>query len=124
MQDQPTIIFVYNANSGKWNLYMDILHKIVSPKTYPCSLCAITHGVFSIHEEWAEFKKDYPIPMRFLHKDEWEQEFDRKDELPAVFLQQNGEISTWIDAKTMDEYTLQDLKDQMMVRLPELGMVV
>jgi len=36
------LIFVYNANGGLVNSWLDTAHKIVSPSTYSCSLCAIT----------------------------------------------------------------------------------
>lgn len=33
---QPSLIFVYNANSGMWNTMLDTIHKTVSPETYQC----------------------------------------------------------------------------------------
>jgi hypothetical protein len=95
------LIFVYNANSGRWNGYIDILHKIFSPKTYPCSLCATTHGIFKIREEWAQFIKNPPVPMRFLHKNE---------ELPAVFLAEGKDLSVWISCSELNVLGLQELK--------------
>ncbi len=83
---QSKLIFVYNANSGKLNAYLDMLHKIVSPATYPCKLCDITYGISKIRPEWKEFKENYSIPMEFLHKDEWEQAYPGMEEqLPAIF---------------------------------------
>jgi len=38
------LIFVYNADSGLLNAMKDWAHKIVSPETYPCSLCALTYN--------------------------------------------------------------------------------
>ena len=37
-----TLIFIYNANGGIFSAMADAAHKLVSPETYPCSLCAIT----------------------------------------------------------------------------------
>ena len=111
MNQASELIFVYNADSGKWNGYLDIAHKIFSPGTYPCNLCAITYGTFSIKEDWAAFKKTLSIPTTFLHKDEWEQQYDFKAQLPAVFLRKEGEISVWIDAQTMDNLDLEGLKN-------------
>lgn len=104
------LIFVYNANSGAWAGYMDIMHKLLSPQTYECNLCAITHDTFSINKDWAEFKEIIPIEMSFLHKDEWEEQYQRKDELPAIFIEQNGKISVWIDVPTMNRLDLSELK--------------
>lgn len=111
MNMNSTFIFVYNADSGLWNGYLDILHKVFSPKTYPCHLCDITYGTFSMREEWAEFIAKLPIDVRFLHKDEWEQEFQRKDDLPALFLEEEGQISTLLEKGPMDQMTLGQLKD-------------
>jgi hypothetical protein len=41
-----SLLFVYNADSGVFNLVTDIAHKIFSPQTYACQLCCITHGNF------------------------------------------------------------------------------
>ena len=115
------LIFVYNADSGKWNGYMDIMHKIFLPKTYPCSLCAITHGTFSIRESWKEFIDNSPVTMHFLHRDEWEEQYNRKGEqLPAVFLKEAEAISTWLDAPTLNSYSLEDLQNHIKNNLPEL----
>jgi hypothetical protein len=55
--------------------------------------------------------------MLFLHKDEWEQQYDRKDELPAVLLETNGEISIWIDVATMNRLDLSELKGLIVEKL-------
>ncbi|WP_232221892.1 hypothetical protein [Methanococcoides burtonii] len=46
-----TLIFVYNADSGLINEMKDYVHKIVSPSTYECNLCAITYGNTGIKNE-------------------------------------------------------------------------
>ncbi len=110
MNANKKLIFVYNANSGKWNSYMDIMHKILSPQTYECNLCAITYDTFSINKDWAAFKEKIPVEMSFLHKDEWEEQYNRKDELPAIFLKEKEEVSVWIDPQTMNKINLEELK--------------
>ncbi|MBK6264102.1 hypothetical protein JKA74_03555 [Marivirga sp. S37H4] len=111
MTKDQQLIFVYNANSGKWNGYMDIMHKILSPQTYACNLCAITYDTFSINKDWAAFKEKTPVKMSFLHKDEWEEQYNRKDGLPAIFLEEKGSISVWIDPETMNRLSLNQLKE-------------
>ena len=37
------LVFVYNANAGLVAGMLDSVHKVVSPATYPCSLCAVTY---------------------------------------------------------------------------------
>ena len=41
--------FVYNADGDVFSLVGDFAHKIFSPKTYNCNLCAITHGNFGMN---------------------------------------------------------------------------
>ncbi|NJM95354.1 MAG: GTPase, partial [Acaryochloridaceae cyanobacterium CSU_5_19] len=41
------LIFVYNANSGGINTALDIAHKLLSPSTYRCNLCRLTHDTFT-----------------------------------------------------------------------------
>ncbi|MDT8346225.1 MAG: GTPase [Flavobacteriaceae bacterium] len=79
-------IFVYNANSGTLSLWKDILHKIVSPSTYPCSLCAMTHDTFEAKAAWKKFLSTFKYPIEFLHKDQWKQSdyFDEEIGLPVV----------------------------------------
>jgi hypothetical protein len=107
---QKTLIFVYNADAGRWNGYMDILHKIISPKTYPCKLCDLTHGVFKIRPEWAEFLRGQRLPLRFLHRDEWLAEFGREEALPAIFIQEAGELRLGLSAQAMQAMDLAALQ--------------
>ncbi|WP_185154355.1 hypothetical protein [Fulvivirga sp. M361] len=121
MEAEKELIFVYNADSGAWNGYMDIMHKVFSPKTYACNLCAITYGTFSIKKEWADFIEGLPVALRFLHRDEWEREFKRKDDLPAVFLRRGDQLSVWLEAETMNEMDLEGLKGYIAARVNGAG---
>jgi hypothetical protein len=46
MQIKISLVFVYNADSGVFNTLSDIAHKIFSPETYACNLCALTPHEF------------------------------------------------------------------------------
>ncbi|MBU2995079.1 GTPase [Cellulophaga baltica] len=72
------LIFVYNANSGKMNAVFDSAHKIFSPKTYSCSLCDITYGIFSENKEWKAFRNSSNLELEFLHKDEFLKDYKTK----------------------------------------------
>ncbi len=94
---QPTLVFVYNADSGFVNTLLDIGHKIVSPRTYACNLCAITHSTFSMRDEWKRFVAGLGVPIEFLHRDEIEKQYGIRDVgLPAVFRRRNGALDVWI----------------------------
>lgn len=106
----PVIYFVYNANSGKLNAYLDMLHKVLSPKTYPCQLCDITYGVSKIRHEWKEFREKSRLIMIFLHKDEWEAAFPlRPIALPSVILEKSNDFETLLGPENWQNLTLNSL---------------
>ena len=80
-----SLVFVYNSNSGPISGLLDIGHKILSPETYQCSLCDLTHDAFAEKEGWREFRKNIGVPMEFLHKDEFEKKYDRTAIYPVIF---------------------------------------
>lgn len=104
------LIFVYNADSGKWNAYLDMAHKVFSPATYPCSLCDLTYGIFNIRPEWDEFVKNAPVPMEFLHKDEFWAQYPawREWPLPTVLKADQNGISAVLHAEELQ--ALQSIK--------------
>ncbi len=83
------LIFVYNAEDGFINVIVDSLHKLISPKTYPCKLCAITYNNFSMHEEWKKFLRALPVQKEFLHKSEFIKSYPSFAhlKLPVVLIQ-------------------------------------
>jgi len=97
------LIFVYNADSGLLNAMKDWAHKIVSPKTYPCSLCALTYDNLGMRHPWREFVKELEYEVEFLHRDELEEQYGIKDAmLPAAFIQRDGKLDFWLTSETMD----------------------
>lgn len=110
--EKSKIVFVYNADSGVFNLLSDVAHKIFSPQTYPCNLCAITHGTLGMKEEWREYLKTLKAPFEFLHADEFKVKHRIENvELPAVFKQENGELQLMIDSKTINScHSVDDLR--------------
>ena len=78
------LLFVYNANSGKLNTLFDIAHKAISPSTYQCSLCALTHDTLSEKSKWTSFKKNTNHNIEFLHKDEFEKKYNQKYSYPII----------------------------------------
>lgn len=68
-------IFVYNADSSLFSQASDFAHKIISPGTYGCNLCKLTHGNLSMKRAWKEFLDSLPQEKIFLHKDQLEGEY-------------------------------------------------
>ena len=96
---QPHLLFVYNADSGLFNTLADIGHKIFSPATYPCTLCAITHGVLAERTEWRAFVQSLGATCEFLHRDQFSAQFpDVQAALPAVFRRHAGRLRLCADA--------------------------
>src|SRR5215204_3727784 len=104
MSANSKLIFVYNAKSGIFNLLTDIAHKALSPQTYACNLCAITHSNFGMKKEWKEYLESLDTELEFLHADEFKQKYPfEKVELPAIFKEENDGLSLAVDAHSINE---------------------
>ncbi len=101
---KPTLVFVYNADSGLFNLLTDIAHKIFSPQTYNCNLCAVTHDRFGIKDEWRQYLKTLAATVEFLHADEFKVKYRTDDtkKLPAVFRLENGQLNLAINSNAIN----------------------
>jgi len=119
MTAEKTLVFVYNADSGLFNTLTDIAHKVFSPETYSCNLCAITYGNFGIRTEWKEFLETLDVPLKFLHRDEFEKEYGRKDpELPAIFVQTANLLEPFISSSEINScHSIDELKKLITERL-------
>ena len=95
--ETKTLLLVYNADTGLFSVLTDYAHKILSPKTYPCNLCALTYGSMGMNNKWKEFIATLKVPIAFLHRDEFVKQHDLKDtQLPAAFLQQGESLKMLI----------------------------
>ncbi|HVE56327.1 MAG TPA: hypothetical protein VNB22_05820 [Pyrinomonadaceae bacterium] len=116
MGAKSKLIFVYNADSGIFNLLTDIAHKTLSPQTYACNLCAITHSNFGMKKEWKEYLAILDEELEFLHADEFKRKYSfGKVELPAIFREENeGGLILAVDARTINECnSISDLKKSL-----------
>ena len=93
------LIFVYNADGGVAQGIMDSVHKTLSPSTYPCSLCAITYGAFTMDRRWRAWLKGLPVPSVFYHKDDSPY---RDFALPVVLVERGGQVATLVSAERLD----------------------
>ncbi len=98
------LIFVYNADSGLFNTLTDMAHKIFSPATYACNLCAITHSNLGMRKSWKEFLETLAIPLEFLHRDELIAQYGRDDiALPAILSENAGKLEVTAAAAAIDQ---------------------
>ncbi|MEX1015001.1 MAG: hypothetical protein WDZ80_07650 [Candidatus Paceibacterota bacterium] len=108
------LIFVYNADSDLLSKTKDFVHKALSPESYVCNLCKITYGVAVMKQEWRDFINESNIDMEFLHKDEFIKKYPnlKNQKLPAVFLEENNDIKTFIPAEEIDKIeSIKELKN-------------
>lgn len=98
------LVFVYNADSGLFSTVTDIAHKILSPATYSCNLCALTHGHFKVREEWVRFLQSLDASCEFLHRDEFLARHPENDvQLPAIFRSIDGRPELLISSDQLNE---------------------
>ena len=81
------LIFVYNSDGTVASLIKDVVHKLISPETYPCNLCRLTYPLTSTQVEWRKFIELLPHEVVFLHRDEFREQYPvlKNVQLPAVF---------------------------------------
>jgi len=93
------LLMIYNADGGLVNGTLDLLHKTFSPATYGCRLCGVTYGTFGMKRDWRDFVEGLPLPVRFLHRDEWlEERPGDPTALPAILLERGSGLSTVVSA--------------------------
>ncbi|PCH65905.1 MAG: hypothetical protein COC01_09160 [Bacteroidetes bacterium] len=117
----PSLLFVYNADSGLFNTFTDIAHKILSPKTYPCKLCAITYDNFGIKIEWAQFIKETKADITFCHRDEFKKKYNiANTKFPCIFTEKGSNIELFITDKDINACeSLEELKKLITTKLSQ-----
>ena len=91
-EDESELIFIYNAKSGLVNEFLDFAHKIVSPSTYNCNLCALSYGNFTMKKKWSDYISSLPVRSTFTYKDKVSEYGYNNIELPSIIFR-NGSIS-------------------------------
>ena len=118
---KPALVFAYKAASGLFNTVDDAAHKIFSPETYQCQLCALTHSTFGMRQGWKRFLETLDRPLEFLHADELEERYGVSGvPLPAVFESAGGSVEVLLDGASINACrTLDEL--QQLVKSLESG---
>jgi len=100
------LLFIYNANSGKKSGILDALYKTVSPKTYNCNLCSITHGILAEDKTWKNFREASDLQMEFLHLDEFKKayasKFGYKFTFPIVLSANQNELEIFVSTEELN----------------------
>ena len=101
-KDDRELIFIYNAKSGLVNEMIDFAHKIVSPETYDCNLCALSYGTFTKKKKWSNYIKTLPIKSTFTYRDKvsaLKKEFSNL-KFPSIIIRDGiylKEIISWVE---------------------------
>ncbi|MDO1502458.1 GTPase [Winogradskyella maritima] len=98
------LIFIYNAKSGLKQSLFDMGHKLFSPKTYPCRLCALTFDTFSENHIWKTFRATNKAAMVFYHSDEFENHYpNAKYEYPIILNKSKNVLNVVLSAKELNK---------------------
>ncbi len=118
------LILFYNTKSTFLSGVKNILHKIISPKTYKCRLFKITHKNILKKKEWQNFLNKLPYQKVFLHTDELANKFPhlKQKKLPAIFLLVNDEMKPLVTTKEIKKIEfLDDLQKLIEIRISKLS---
>ena len=118
------LLIVYNADAGVFAMLADAVHKVVSPATYPCSLCAITYGPVAMRGAWRSFLESLPNAVRFYHRDDFAVAFPGVAvELPAILIADaDGAPATLVSARELERVEgVQALIDLVWAKLDALA---
>jgi hypothetical protein len=104
------LIFVYNADVGLVSGIIDAVHKIVSPGTYPCSLCAVTYGAVRMDPRWRAWLNAAPFAAHFYHRQDFQAAYPALAAipLPCVLVDRNGKTDTLVTSDALAQVTTLD----------------
>jgi len=102
-EENLELIFIYNAKSGVVNELIDFAHKIVSPETYDCNLCAISYGAFSMKKKWSSYIETLPFKSTFTYKDKFSKNRYSNLKFPSIFIRSNEKLDEIISATEINE---------------------
>jgi hypothetical protein len=114
------LVFVYNANAGLLAGALDSVHKTLSPATYACDLCAMTHGLLTMRPAWRRWLKSLTMPADFYHRPDFRLAFpELADEpLPLVGMLSDSDFTVILDSEALAKLTeVDDLVSTLQAKL-------
>jgi hypothetical protein len=111
MRTGRLLIFVFNCDRGNLSAIKDYSQKLTAEKVPECRLFTLISSPVGIKKGWKRYIQELGIPARFLHRDEYEEEFgELLTPLPAVFLHHQKTKSLFISAEELSRVgTMDDL---------------
>lgn len=112
------LIFVYNAKSSLSNKAFDFAHKILSPDTYSCELCSITHHQIGERQAWKDFREKSDYNMSFLYKNEFEEKFKAHYNYPIILLKNDkNQLHLLMDKEAISAHNTADTLSAALIKL-------
>jgi len=109
MQSGRFLIFVFNFERGNLSAIKDYSQKITADRVPLCNLFDLISSPVGIKKSWKRFIQELGVPARFLHHDEYEEEFGALlTPLPAVFMHEQKTRSLFISADELCRVTSLD----------------
>ena len=107
------LVFVYNAKAGLLAGALDTIHKTLSPNTYACDLCALTHGALTMRTQWRSWLKSLSIQADFYHRPDFRIAYPEfaNEPLPLVGIVTQSQLSVLLSRDALAE--LKSLDDLM-----------
>ena len=124
-EDESELIFIYNAKSGLVNEFLDFAHKIVSPSTYNCNLCAISYGNFTMKKKWSDYISSLPVKSTFTYKDMVSEYGYNNIELPSIIFRNGSRSKVIISSEEINKLKkIDQLINILSDRLKDQGMSI
>ncbi len=98
------LIFVYNAKNGIFNSSVDFFHKLLSPKTYPCTLSRLTNGTKKEKEAWISFLDETKQKIDFHHIDDFEERYRTSYNYPVVVKEEDDHLRVLFSREDLDKF--------------------
>jgi hypothetical protein len=113
MRSGRNLIFVFNCDRGNLSAIRDYSQKPADGRAPGCHLLDLISSPVGIKKAWKRYIQELAIPCRFLHHDEYEEEFGALlTPLPAVFLYSYKTMSLFISADELRRIlTVEELTD-------------
>jgi len=113
MRSGRLLIFVFNCDRGNLSGIKDYSQKLSQDKGPGCNLFALISSPVGIKKGWKRYIQELGIPCRFLHHDEYEEEFGALlTPLPAVFFHDQKTKTLFISADELGRVmTMEDLTE-------------
>lgn len=101
--DSVTLVIAYDADEGLFNAITDVVHKALSPGTYACHLCALTHGTLGMLRPWRQYLSGLDHPVAFYHRRAFHARYGGSDlALPVILADHAGGLEILVSASEIE----------------------